>query len=204
VGIHCHDHIKWQDFVARKDEDWTREEMRRAAEAFERVFGQAARVHGAAGWQLNAHVLALEESMGFEYASDTRGKAAFHPVLDGVRSRCPQIPTTLPTLDELIGRDGVTEDNVHEHVYAESLYFPPQGHVYTLHAELEGMKLSGVMEKLLVMWKGSQAEIRTLADVYRSLDLEGLPTHEVSWRELPGRSGLLAVQGARVESENSS
>jgi len=151
VGIHCYDHIKWQDFVSRKDADWTRREMELAGDAFERVFHRPARVHGVAGWQINSHALALEERMGFDYASDTRGRSAFFPVLGGVRSACPQIPTTLPTLDELIGRDGATEANVQERVFAASRTQLPQGHVYTLHAELEGMKLLPVMESLLRM-----------------------------------------------------
>jgi len=195
VGIHCYDHVKWQDSAAYRDESWTRREMERAAIAFQAVFGRPAKVHGAAGWQLNQHVLGLEERMGFDYASDTRGKGAFYPVLLGVRSRCPQIPTTLPTLDELIGRDGVNAENVHELVFAESQYLPPQGHVYTLRAELEGMKLLPVMEKLLVMWRGSQAEIYPLGTLYRSLDLRTLPCHQIGWGKLPGRAGHVAMQG---------
>jgi peptidoglycan/xylan/chitin deacetylase (PgdA/CDA1 family) len=198
VGIHCYDHIKWQDFVANKDGDWTRREMACAQNAFHRVFGRPALVHGAAGWQLNAHTLVLEERMGFDYASDTRGKGAFYPILQGVRSACPQIPTTLPTLDELIGREGITEGNVHEQVYAESLHLLPQGQVYTLHAELEGMKLQSVMERLLTLWRGTSAKICAVEDVYRDLDLAALPCHQLEWGEIPGRSGRLALQGSPI------
>ena len=196
VGIHCYDHIKWQDFVARKGEDWTRREMERASEVFERVFGRPARVHGAAGWQLNVHALALEERMDFEYASDTRGTSAFYPLLQGVRSACPQIPTTLPTLDELIGRGGISEANVHRRIFTESRRELPHGHIYTLHAELEGMKLVAVMEKLLNLWRDAQDGVHALEDLFRSLELESLPCHEVGWGEVSGRSGCLALQGA--------
>ncbi|MEJ2721700.1 MAG: polysaccharide deacetylase family protein, partial [bacterium] len=61
VGIHCYDHIKWQDFVAQKDAAWTRREMELARNAFANVFGRPADVIGAAGWQINPHTLALEE-----------------------------------------------------------------------------------------------------------------------------------------------
>jgi undecaprenyl phosphate-alpha-L-ara4FN deformylase len=196
VGIHCYDHIRWQDFVSRKDADWTRRELELANDAFERVFHRRARVHGAAGWQLNAHTLALEEQMRFDYASDTRGTSAFLPVLGGVRSACPQIPTTLPTLDELIGRDDVSEANAQERVFVASRRVLPQGHVYTLHAELEGMKLLPVMEALLRMWREARMEIRAMEDVYRALDQDFLPIHELEWGAVPGRSGDLALQGA--------
>ncbi len=200
VGVHCYDHIKWQDFVARKGYEWTRAEMLKAVGAFEEVFGFRPKVHGAAGWQVNAHALRVEEELGLDYASDVRGRSAFFPVLEGgARSRCPQIPTTLPTLDELIGREGITETNVHEYVFAESQRILPQGHVYTLHAELEGMKLLPVMEKLLVMWKGSHGRIQTLGDVCQSLDQATVPACRVAWGEIPGRSGRLAVQGSAIE-----
>jgi len=197
VGIHCHDHIKWQDFVRNKDADWTRREMQRAADAFERVFGKQAKVHGAAGWQVNVHTLALEEAMGFDYASDVRGKSPFFPEFQGVRFRCPQIPTTLPTLDELIGCDDIREENVHEFVFAESCSPLPHGHVYTLHAELEGMRLIGAMEKLLSLWREDAAEVGPLEDLHRCLDMEDLPACPVHWGEIPGRSGVLAVQSGR-------
>src|SRR2546422_710514 len=38
VGIHCWDHVRWQDYVARRDAAWTEREMRLACERFEAVF----------------------------------------------------------------------------------------------------------------------------------------------------------------------
>ena len=40
VGIHCDDHIRWQDYVAGKDADWTRRELQRAVNAFRGIFGE--------------------------------------------------------------------------------------------------------------------------------------------------------------------
>ena len=57
-----------------------------------------------AGWQVNEYVPALEQALGFRYASDTRGVCPFVPVVNGAEVAVPQLPTTLPTLDELIGR----------------------------------------------------------------------------------------------------
>src|SRR5213082_1623601 len=39
VGVHCWDHVRWQDFVARREADWTEREMFLAFERFEAVFG---------------------------------------------------------------------------------------------------------------------------------------------------------------------
>ena len=198
VGIHCHDHIKWQDHVAHRDAAWTRREMERAAEAFERVFGRPAHAHGAAGWQVNAHALAFEEQAGYRWASDTRGSSPFLPVMNGIASRCPQLPTTLPTLDELLGLDGLVAANVHEPVLAASERPAPAGHVYTLHAELEGMQLLPVMERLLAGWRAAGQEMLAVDDIAGRLHVGSLPVHEVVWGEVAGRSGQLALQGPQL------
>ena len=198
VGIHCYDHIRWQDFVAKKNADWTRREMQRAVDAFQAVFGREADVIGAAGWQINSHALALEDEFGFNYASDVRGESAFYPQLEGVSSGCLQIPTTLPTLDELIGLDDITDANVHEAVFAASRKALPDGHVYTLHAELEGMALLPVMQQLLADWQAAGDTLGTLRDTRASMDQTALPTRQIVWAEVPGRSGLLALQSATL------
>ena len=196
VGIHCYDHVRWQDFVAAKDPDWTRREMHKAFEAFRDAVNMDPQTIGAAGWQLNRHVIAFEEQMGFSYASDVRGREPFFPVMEGMGSRCIQLPTTLPTLDEIIGSDGIDSSNCWETVLEKSLEQLPCGHVYTLHAELEGMKLMPVMEKLLEQWTTSGFEFLTLRQLHASLDQEVLPKYEIAWAEVEGRSGLLAVQSA--------
>jgi peptidoglycan/xylan/chitin deacetylase (PgdA/CDA1 family) len=198
VGVHCHDHIRWQDFVASRGAEWTRKEMQLAIDSFQAVFGRKPLVHGAAGWQLNKHTLELEQQLSFRYASDCRGQSPFIPQMEGETFQCPQIPTTLPTLDELLGHNGITEANVYEAVFAASRKPAPEGHVYTLHAELEGMKLLSVMEKLLQMWQAAGDDIGTLEDYVADIDTAALPKHELAWGEVEGRSGVLAVQGRKI------
>ncbi|MGZ5056528.1 MAG: 4-deoxy-4-formamido-L-arabinose-phosphoundecaprenol deformylase, partial [Methylobacter sp.] len=190
----------WQDFVASRDAAWSQKEMQAAIDSFQQVFGHQPLVHGAAGWQLNKHTLQLEQQLGFRYASDCRGQSPFIPQMQGETFQCPQIPTTLPTLDELLGCNGITEANVHEAVFASSRKPAPAGHVYTLHAELEGMKLLPVMEKLLQLWRQAGDDIGTLKDYVAALDVAALPRHELVWGEVEGRSGVLAVQGQKIDS----
>ncbi len=193
VGIHCWDHVRWQDGVARADAAWTERELQRARSRFHELFGADARVHGAAGWQMNAHAFRLLDRLGFAYASDTRGTGPFLPVCDGEAFACPQLPTTLPTLDELIGSDGVDASNVAHRVLALSERPAPQ--VFTAHAELEGAKLEGVLESLLTGWKRQGHEIVSLGEYFAALDGSRLPRHEVATGPVPGRAGTLALQG---------
>lgn len=193
VGIHCYDHFKWQDFVAGKDQAWTRRELEKAIDAFREVFAEEPRVLGAPGWQLNGPTLTLEEELGFRYASDTRGEEPFLPELDGIASQCPQLPTTLPTLDELLGAEGISEATVHSRIFQASRKPLEHGHLYTLHGELEGMKLSPVLERLLSAWIETGDQIGPLADTFSTLDKNHLPRRRILMREIPGRSGLIAV-----------
>jgi peptidoglycan/xylan/chitin deacetylase (PgdA/CDA1 family) len=196
TGIHCWDHIKWQDGVEKADAAWTDRQMRLAVDRYAEIFGVPAKVHGAAGWQMNAEAMRLTQRLGFAHASDGRGSHPFMPVQNGEIVLCPQLPTTLPTLDELIGIDGTTADNVHQRLLALTARPPACGsHVYTLHAELEGMKLMPAFERLLTGWREQGYELVSLRELAATLDLPSLPRHEVVRGEIPGRSGTLMLQG---------
>ena len=71
----------------------------------------------------------------------------------------------------------------------------PHGHVYTLHAELEGMKLAPMFEKLMDGWQGQGHELVSLGDYLESIGSGILPRHEIAVGPVPGRSGTLALQG---------
>jgi peptidoglycan/xylan/chitin deacetylase (PgdA/CDA1 family) len=196
VGIHAWDHVKWQDGVGSADAAWTRRQMELAMQRFQEIFGTEPRVHGAAGWQMNRHAYRLTQMLGFGYCSDTRGSRPFVPIYQAEIVACPQVPTTLPTLDELIGTHGIDANNVADHLLRLTRDKPATGHVYTLHAELEGMKLKPAFERLLQGWREQGYELVGLGDYFEALPDKNLPRHEVATGELPGRSGQLALQGA--------
>ena len=203
VGIHTWDHVKWQDTVAHADARWTGWQMSLACQRFREIFGEDAQVHGAAGWQMNVHAYRRTQSLGFRYASDTRGTHPFIPVIRGEIVACPQFPTTLATLDELIGLDGATEANVAQKLLERTAH-ERRDHVFTLHAELEGMKLAPVFEKLIEGWKAQGYDIVAMRDLVSSVDSRALPLHDVIDATVPGRSGTLSCQGPVFLAEESS
>jgi undecaprenyl phosphate-alpha-L-ara4FN deformylase len=195
TGVHCWDHVRWQDGLTDADEAWTRTEMELALDRFREVFETPALVHGAAGWQMNIHAMRLHQRLGYAYASDTRGVCPFIPVWNAEPFTIPQLPTTLPTLDELIGVGGVTRENVVEHLLRHTEVPPPAGHVYTLHAELEGGTFLPQFEALLEGWLSAGYQLTSLRDMAADLSVKLLARHEVIMGEIPGRSGTLAMQG---------
>jgi peptidoglycan/xylan/chitin deacetylase (PgdA/CDA1 family) len=193
VGVHTWDHVLWQDRVATRDTAWTERQMRLACERFAEVFGRPPTVHGAAGWQMNAHAFALEDRLGFTHASDSRGRAPFLPRIDGRTVRCVQIPTTLPTLDELIGRPDLGAEHPVDHLLRLTAR-GVQDHVFTLHAELEGRRLAPWLERLMRGWRSQGYEFTTLAAYHAALERTALPVRGITYGEIAGRSGTLALE----------
>jgi peptidoglycan/xylan/chitin deacetylase (PgdA/CDA1 family) len=107
-----------------------------------------------------------------------------------------QLPTTLPTLDELIGRDDLGGRDAHDVLTALTLDTPAQGHVYTLHAEMEGGAYLDLFERLLRSWRAQGYEFATMTTLFERLDVAALPRCAIEMGEVDGRSGALALQGA--------
>jgi len=198
VGIHTWDHIKWQDGVEHADDQWTESEMNKAAIRFAEIFHKPPRTHGAAGWQMNDHAIELTAKLGFEYSSDGRGHSPFLPFVKDKIIPCPQLPGTLPTLDEVLGVGDIDESNVTAHVLKLTEKQPAHAPVYTLHAELEGMKLLPVFDQLLTGWKAQGYKLTTSLDIFKDLDIKSLPIHRMARGTVEGRSGTLMVQGEKV------
>jgi Predicted xylanase/chitin deacetylase len=195
TGIHCWDHIRWQDGVDTADAEWTRREMQRACDRYVDIFKEPPSTHGAAGWQMNVHALRLTQRLGFDYCSDGRGSYPHLPVWRGELIRCPQFPTTLPTLDELIGTGDISEENVAAHVLERTREPLASGHVFTLHAELEGGRLTAVFDQLLSGWKAQGWEIGPVHRLRDAIEPLALPRCETGLATVDGRTGTLLVQG---------
>jgi peptidoglycan/xylan/chitin deacetylase (PgdA/CDA1 family) len=200
VGLHTYDHVRWQDHVAAAPADWTRREFERGVRAFEAVFGFPPDSHAAAGWQINDSALGLEREFGMKFASDTRGHSPFLPIVDGATSPCVQLPTTLPTFDEVLGVDGIDETSLSAALFARSSAAAATAavaqQVFTLHAELEGLLLIDAFEDLLIRWRDAGAVLARMATLHEQVRRAALPSLPVVMGPFPGRSGVLALQGS--------
>ncbi|QHJ00335.1 polysaccharide deacetylase family protein [Xylophilus rhododendri] len=195
VGVHCWDHVRWQDHLLREDDAWAAREMARAVKRFTEIFGCPPRVHGAAGWQFHDGAARAEAAQEIRSASDVRGTHPFVPVNAAGETLGPtQFPTTLPTLDELIGLDGADAGNVHTRLL-ERTAGQSQDQVFTLHAELEGQRLMPVLSRLMAGWVRQGHTLVALRTLEWAAHGMTLPRHTIVQQEVPGRSGRLAVQG---------
>lgn len=166
-------------------------ELGKAGSQFEAIFRRKARTTAAPGWTVSQDSLEVQDAMGLDYCSDSRGRRPFYPVMAGRRFSTLQVPTTWPTMDEILGENGISEETINDH-YLSLLV--PGLNVHTIHAEMEGGILSGVFIDLLKKLVAAGATFITLAEAARA-QLSSAPACTLEMGELPGRAGDVAIQG---------
>lgn len=189
VGVHSWDHHAWQ---LRSDTMSDRERARQLSLAFdtlERIIGAPVSQSAVAGWKCTEATLLDLRRYELRYQSDCRGTHIFRPVVNGTECT-PQIPVTLPTYDELIGRDGVTDENFNERLLGEIR--GGQLNVLTVHAEVEGAGKAELFTRFLESARKRQIRFVPLGDL---LPTGGeLPRGRIGQAILAGREGTLCVQ----------
>jgi undecaprenyl phosphate-alpha-L-ara4FN deformylase len=190
AGIHCWDHVKWHDYLPRFSRTETAGELEQAATSFEEIFGHHAMTTAAPGWTVSPDSLGLQDGMGLSYCSDSRGSHPFYPIMEGQRFTTLQIPTTLPTADEILGQNGITPATLPDY-YLDSL---KEGlNVLTIHAELEGGAIRPSFVALLERLTTRGIRCVTLQEAVAMVG--NAPACRLYMGELPGRAGLVALQG---------
>jgi len=194
TGIHCNDHYQWQDHLFTMPLARVRDEFGRARDEYRRIFGHDAATAGAPGWQANANSRQVYDEAGLLYSSDTRGQSPYFPMMDGRVYETLEIPTTLPTLDELLGRPEYPDDEIVPHYV--SLLRDDRPNILTLHAEIEGMSKLPLFRKLLETWLALGAEFVRMDHLARNiLEHRGnIPPQPLVMDEIDGRSGKVATQ----------
>jgi len=193
VAIHGWDHVQYHDLLDRKSRKWLEDWYRQAHDAFGAVFGEPARGAVSPAWRCNDTTLELQEPFAMDYAGDCRGLEAFYPVVKGRTLSTLQVPTTLPTLDELLGLDGLTPDEVNAQVLG--LVREDALNVYALHTEVEGGALATTFEAFLQGLRDREVRIRTHADWVPELKAAAPRALAISRREIPGRAGWVSYGG---------
>jgi peptidoglycan/xylan/chitin deacetylase (PgdA/CDA1 family) len=194
AGILAYDRVRWLKQIGAAGEAWTAAALQRARERYEEIFGAAALTHGAPGWRMNRYAFRYAQRLGFRHCSDTRGTGPFIPVLRGELVACPQLPTTLPTLDELLA-GGNTPDEAVRRLLEASRDPAPTGHVYALRAEVEGTVFASALRALLAGWHALGYRVVSLREYAAGLNLAHLPRRNVVLQSSRGTGVPVATEG---------
>ena len=190
-GIHSWDHVFWHDNLHKLTKQQIHEQFRLSMTLFERISGQKPKFCGAAGWQATFDSLSVQDELGFEFCSDSRGYSPFFPIINNITFKTPQIPSTLPTLDEVLGADGINKDNVND--YYMSLIHEGLN-VHTIHTEMEGGVMIETFREFLRKCNENEIQHVTLSEALKNVKIE---TCELIEKNIQGRAGLVATQGVK-------
>lgn len=195
VGIHCYDHIRWQDNLHKMNTAEVFAEFQKARDEFKNIFSQSPTTAGAAGWQANANSLAAYDDANLLYGSDARGTYPFLPRVGQTQFKTLQIPTTLPTLDELVGRPEFPIEKLQDYYF--SLLKNDAPNIFTTHAEIEGMKYLDWFSGFIKNAKQQGIKFVTMASIAKDIlaNQNAIPVCELIQGSVEGRSGTMAVQG---------
>jgi len=193
VAPHGWDHVGWQDRIHRLDRTAIRADLDLAAGSYLAAVGVAPSASAAPGWRTSPLALAVQEGRGLRYASDTRGDGPFRPSVDDGTLETIQLPTTMPTMDEVLGRVANVPLALAQAVRSGV-------NVFALHAEVEGGALLDAFETFLARLGAVRAQLTRLDDLAaRVLGAGGeLPIARVVRGWIEGRSDWIALQGRQA------
>lgn len=196
VGIHGHDHVYWHDHIKHLNKEKTEEILNASVKVYKEITGINPVSFAAPGWMINAHALNFFQKNSFVYTSDTRGEIPFYPVMEKNRFSVIQIPTTLPTLDEVVGIEG--DDPAKLAKYFSGL-LKEDINILTAHAELEGNRWKEFMELFINDVHKKGFIFKRLIDIaYDLKDGQGLPYCEIYYGTVRGRAGEVSCHSPPI------
>jgi undecaprenyl phosphate-alpha-L-ara4FN deformylase len=199
LGIHGYDHVLWQDRLPNLSFPAVAAEINRAQKVFTEILGYRAISFAAPGWQCTPAALAALVAEHFYYISNTRGYAPYFPATPERAWPILEIPTTLPTMDELLGLHGRGPAEVN----AEILRLLQAGgtQVLTIHAEVEGRVCRREFTDLLKKVQDQGMSFIRLIDYAEELwqQPELVARASMAPGTLPGRAGTVTCQDRRED-----
>ena len=190
IGLHAWDHYHWQIHIDTMDLPTLRRSLIKGFDDLARITGKPPCCSAAPAWKCSKQVLLEKERLPFQYNSDCRGRSVFYPIVDGKVLSQPQIPVTLPTYDEVIGHQGVSELNYNEYIF--SLVKPEELNVLTIHAEVEGISYAKMFDRFLKKARSKGMKFVPLGTFLK----ENIPMEKSSIERgnIHGREGWVSVQ----------
>ena len=190
IGVHAWDHHEWQARIEKADEAALVEWTQRACELLEKATGTKPVAVAAPGWRATPEVLLSREKFPFRFNSDCRGETIFCPIVGEAVLSQPQIPNTLPTYDEVIRQNGISDANYNEFMLSQLR--PNELNVLTIHAEVEGIARAELFEKFLDEAAARDYSFVPMGALLHATD--DLPQAEITPQFIKGREGWVAVQ----------
>jgi len=191
IGLHAWDHHAWQAEIDSMDPESIFHSIEHGFAALARITGKPPVTSAAPGWKCNNRVLLEKSKFPFKYNSDCRGTDIFLPLIDGKQLNQPQVPVTLPTYDEIIGTNSISDSNYNEHII--SLMRNNALNVLTIHAEVEGLSRQQLFTDFIGKFYDKNGTFLPLGKLLAETGASGHAP--LIQKQITGREGWVATQG---------
>jgi len=193
IGLHAWDHHAWQSSIEKMDSDEIFSTLAQGVDLLTKILDRPPTCSAVPSWKSNDSVLLEKDKFSFDYNSDCRGESIFMPLVNGQQQNQPQIPVTLPTYDEVIGHNGISNSNYNDYLF--SLLKPNGLNVLTIHAEVEGIVCESMFREFVKMARSNGASFvplnHLLGEVGPSMDRSVIVNQEIL-----GRDGWVSCQAS--------
>ncbi len=192
IGLHAWDHQQWQNRIDKFTPDTLDIVIKRGYDALKEIIGKPPTCFAAPAWRITDDGLKILSRFPFSYVSNCRGNSIFRPQTADKITDDPlhiEIPTTLPTYDEIIGQQCDSESYNN---YLLDLIKPDQLNVLTIHAEVEGIFCHELFADFLHQARSRDITFKPLGSLLPKA--AEIPPGSIRKITQPGREGWIAAQ----------
>ena len=190
IGLHAWDHHRWQTRLANLAQQEVLQDLGRGMHLLAEIIERPVDCNAAPAWRITPAALQARENLPGRYNSDCRGHSIFYPLTDDGLLSQPQIPATLPTFDELIGRCGIDAKKYNDHLL--SLFRQEELNVLTIHAEAEGGACRAMFADFLDKARKRGIDFHPLGDLLGSCPK--IAENKIITSRIEGRDGWISCQ----------
>jgi undecaprenyl phosphate-alpha-L-ara4FN deformylase len=192
IGLHAWDHQCWQAHVERMSQQTITSQIRKGYDLLTEIIGRPPDSFAAPGWRTTSDALLAVSKFPFKYTSDCRGYSIFQSMVADRPIGHVQVPTTLPTYDELIGIK-CTSDTYNDHII--KMIQPDRLNILTIHAEVEGNACLSLFKDFLNKAEKHNIAFKPLGEILSTTNtIDRSAIHKSTAK---GRDGWLAGQKAK-------
>jgi peptidoglycan/xylan/chitin deacetylase (PgdA/CDA1 family) len=191
VGVHGWDHVRWHDRLGSMNKGEIEDQYSKAHAAFEEIFRFKAHSSAAPGWHVTPSYLLIQDSYQLLYTSNTRLGSPYFPMSENYKYKTLEIPTTLPTWDEMLGSPEFKDKGALIDFYGKSVVGTE---VHTIHTEVEGTAHLPLFEQQLERWVSEGVQFLTLETLAKEIlaNPSQVPFRHLVRINILNRAGLIS------------
>ena len=193
LGVHGYDHYWWAENIWVDEAGGVADQMEKGLRSFYNTVGADAHVWSAPNWRCSQQSLELVDNHGLLYGADSRGYSPFFPMRQGWVGQTPQFPISMPCLHEIKDYiDDSSEGSIMAELFSN---LTDNYNVWCIHGYYEGILERRLFLKVVREMKRQGYRFVPIIELFRTTNLDTIPTCRLIEKSLPGGRGEVSYQG---------